>query len=299
VGEPVLQYQKEAMGTGLFIADDTYAFLFSFYLFLAFAPQSYKVHHDFLQYNEEEVQQIGDRILTVFLYLNDVEEGGATSFPELNMTVLPKPGRALIWPNVLDSSPKEIDWSTEHEANNVTMGKKYGANVWFHMKPFRRAYTRYQCCETKRIYLENGPDAWESGDLDDMFQRIVQDPRYQDEYHTQVLSSPQMTDGSEADGKTTKPWIVMLENFLSSQETDQLIELGAQHGYMNSEMSKEESENDDNNESWGLPLISWCDDECTDDSVTVRVLKRISKLTELDQAYNEKLQFLKYERGQL
>jgi 2OG-Fe(II) oxygenase superfamily len=247
------------------------------------------------------VLQIGDRILTVFLYLNDVEEGGATTFPELNVTVLPKPGRVLIWPSVLDSSPKEIDWNTEHEANKVTKGEKYGANVWFHLKPFRLAYTHYQCCKTRRTYLENGPDAWKSGELDKMFQRIVQDPHFQAEYHTQVLSSPDMTYGNNNDDvdNIRNPWVVMLENFITPNEAERLIELGAEAGYMESEINEKESDNDGTDEIWRTSMTSWCRDECMEDPVAESVLERIYNLTEFDDPYSENMQFLKYEKGQL
>jgi hypothetical protein len=229
-----------------------------------------------------------------------VEEGGATSFPDLNITVVPKAGRALIWPNVLDSNPTEIDWNTEHEANEVTMGKKYGANVWFHMKPFRWAYTRYRCCKTRRTYLENGPDAWKSGDLDKMFQRIIQDSRYQTEYHTQVLSSPEIINGSDGDSHIRRPWVVVLENFISPREAKRLIELAIHEGFIESKIDEEESENNyGTNETWRTSMTSWCGDECTDDPVVEGVLQRIYDLTQLDQSYTETMQFLKYEKGQL
>ena len=38
------------------------------------------------------------RFLVLFLYLNDVEEGGQTSFPKLDYQVTPKCGRMLVFP---------------------------------------------------------------------------------------------------------------------------------------------------------------------------------------------------------
>lgn len=55
----------------------------------------YKTHHDYLEHNLD--RQCGVRLMTVFLYLNEVEEGGGTEFPRYNITVMPKRGRALIW----------------------------------------------------------------------------------------------------------------------------------------------------------------------------------------------------------
>ena len=76
----------------------------------------------------------GVRILTAFIYLNDVEAGGGTNFPELGVTVMPKRGRVLLWPNVLDEDPNEVDLRTTHQALLVEAGQKYGANAWFHLR---------------------------------------------------------------------------------------------------------------------------------------------------------------------
>jgi prolyl 4-hydroxylase len=95
-------------------------------------PQSYNVHHD---YNEVQIsRQPGVRILTFFLYLNDVEMGGETNFDHLNLTVTPKRGRALLWPSVLDHDPDARDPRTTHQACPVMRGTKYAANLWFHRR---------------------------------------------------------------------------------------------------------------------------------------------------------------------
>ena len=80
------------------------------------------------------------RLLTVFLYLNEVEEGGGTEFPEYNITVYPKKGRALIWPSVLDENPDEEDPRTVHQALPVLAGQKFGANAWIHQRNFKTPY---------------------------------------------------------------------------------------------------------------------------------------------------------------
>lgn len=86
--------------------------------------QKYQTHHDYIEYEID--RQDGVRILTVFLYLNDVEAGGGTNFPSLNLTVQPKTGRVLIWPSVLNESPHEKDFRTDHQALPVEKGVKYG-----------------------------------------------------------------------------------------------------------------------------------------------------------------------------
>ena len=75
----------------------------------------------------------GPRILTFFLYLSDVEAGGGTDFPQLDITVEPKKGRALLWPSVLDSSPMSKDNRMFHQALKVEDGTKFAANGWIHM----------------------------------------------------------------------------------------------------------------------------------------------------------------------
>ena len=93
--------------------------------------QFYNTHHDYVIHNKDRQQ--GPRILTVFLYLNDVEAGGGTNFDTLNITVMPRRGRALLWPSVLDSMPREKDGRTTHQALPVEAGIKYAANAWFHL----------------------------------------------------------------------------------------------------------------------------------------------------------------------
>jgi prolyl 4-hydroxylase len=92
--------------------------------------QYYHTHHDYIQHHIE--RQYGVRLLTVYLYLNDMQAGGGTNFDKLDLTVQPKAGRALLWPSTLNESPNEIDERTTHQALPVESGIKYGANMWFH-----------------------------------------------------------------------------------------------------------------------------------------------------------------------
>jgi prolyl 4-hydroxylase len=81
----------------------------------------------------------GPRVLTVFVYLTDVEEGGGTRFDWFDMQVMPKMGRVTIWPSVLDEDPQSIDKRTDHEAMPVIKGQKFGANAWLHLRNFKKA----------------------------------------------------------------------------------------------------------------------------------------------------------------
>jgi prolyl 4-hydroxylase len=98
----------------------------------------YETHHDFLEHST--TRQSGPRLITFFLYLNEVEEGGGTEFPDYDITVTPKRGRALIWPSVKDEDPGEQDERTEHQALPVIKGVKYGANAWIHQRDFKTPF---------------------------------------------------------------------------------------------------------------------------------------------------------------
>ena len=64
----------------------------------------------------------------MFLYLSDVVEGGETHFHKLRQFVTPKRGRAVLWPNVLNTDPNRRDSRTAHQALPVVEGVKYAAN---------------------------------------------------------------------------------------------------------------------------------------------------------------------------
>lgn len=79
----------------------------------------------------------------MYLYLNDVTSGGGTNFDKLGITVMPKRGRALLWPSVLDENPNMKDERTTHQALPVGDDAiKYGANAWFHLRDFKTALAR-------------------------------------------------------------------------------------------------------------------------------------------------------------
>lgn len=74
----------------------------------------YGKHHDYVleRLNPRGWAHCGNRILTFLLYLNEVKEGGGTSFFHLGIEVKPKPGRALLFPNVLSDKPFSKDERT-------------------------------------------------------------------------------------------------------------------------------------------------------------------------------------------
>jgi prolyl 4-hydroxylase len=99
----------------------------------------YREHNDY--HRNHRAKQTGVRILTVFVYLNTVEAGGGTNFPNFhNLTVTPQKGKVVIWPSVLDEDPNSQDSRTNHQALPVEKGLKYGANVWIHQREYRESF---------------------------------------------------------------------------------------------------------------------------------------------------------------
>ena len=97
--------------------------------------QYYREHHDFIPSHMEF--PFGPRLLTMFVYLSDVDEGGGTKFNKLNITVMPRVGRAVLWPSVRNDRLDSPDYRTMHEAMPVLAGTKYAANAWLHRYDFR------------------------------------------------------------------------------------------------------------------------------------------------------------------
>jgi prolyl 4-hydroxylase len=98
------------------------------------AGQFFGVHHDLGDYNDATValppKQLfcSRRLVTIFVYVNDVESGGETWFPRANVKVVPRAGRAVVWQNVLANG--EPDVRTIHAGLVVNKGVKYGLNMW-------------------------------------------------------------------------------------------------------------------------------------------------------------------------
>lgn len=73
------------------------------------------------------------RVMTGFLYLNSLEDG-TTTFPNLKLSVTPKAGRLLLFPDVTDIKKLKLDERTIHSAD-PSKEVKYGINIWFLNKP--------------------------------------------------------------------------------------------------------------------------------------------------------------------
>ncbi len=96
----------------------------------------YKAHHDYFTYGEKVREKMlsgnGQRIATLILYLNDVDSGGGTTVPEINLEVTPKKGSAFFF-----SYPvSHVSSLTLHSGAPVLDGEKWVATKWFHTGPY-------------------------------------------------------------------------------------------------------------------------------------------------------------------
>ena len=87
----------------------------------------------------------GARLKTALVYLNDVEEGGSTNLNRLNIDVLPKMGKLLIFENTYPGTNIKHPLS-EHAGMPVIKGEKYAFNLWF------------KECHSKKLYAEFNPE---------------------------------------------------------------------------------------------------------------------------------------------
>ena len=75
----------------------------------------------------------GQRIVTVLIYLNDVAEGGCTSFPTLKLKIKPKKGMALVFfPSTVDGT---LDEAALHAAEPA-IDQKYVCQIWIRQNRF-------------------------------------------------------------------------------------------------------------------------------------------------------------------
>ena len=116
--------------------------------------QYYTAHHD---QNADPSAPQGARIYSLLMYLEEPAAGGGTKFNDLGgLVVMPKKGRAVLWPNVMADSVLLPELRAHHEALPVEGGVKLAANLWLHA--FAYSTLREQACWHAHIQPNYEPD---------------------------------------------------------------------------------------------------------------------------------------------
>lgn len=99
--------------------------------------QKFEEHFDFLDpassHFRDELQLLGQRVVTCVTYLNADFEGAETYFPVLNLKFRGNPGDCLLFFNVLPN--REPDRRTLHAGLPPTRGRKWILSQWLRERP--------------------------------------------------------------------------------------------------------------------------------------------------------------------
>ena len=103
--------------------------------------QEYQAHYDAWDIMSEKGQQKtrvgGNRAVTALIYLNEVDGGGGTGFPKLDLEVAAKPGRMCIFHDLYPGRSNRHRASL-HGGLPVTAGEKWACNLWFRERPYQK-----------------------------------------------------------------------------------------------------------------------------------------------------------------
>jgi Rps23 Pro-64 3,4-dihydroxylase Tpa1-like proline 4-hydroxylase len=135
------------------------------------------------------------------------------------------------------------------------------------------------------------PKAWLRGDLDNLFTKLTNEP-FLSEYSVEILSSPSTSGG---------PWVLTMDNVITEQETNTLMDLGHAEGYKRSGAGRKHRADgsfESNIVDGRTSTNAWCQNACYEDETAQAVIYRLSNLTGIAEKNSEYLQLLKYEPGQ-
>lgn len=103
--------------------------------------QEYKPHYDGWDIDtpkgKEKTRRGGNRAVTALMYLNEVDGGGGTCFPNLDVEVEAIPGRLCIFHDIADGE-RTRHINSLHGGMPVTEGEKWACNLWFREKPYQQ-----------------------------------------------------------------------------------------------------------------------------------------------------------------
>jgi prolyl 4-hydroxylase len=98
----------------------------------------YEPHYDFFDPGSSgestQLKNGGQRVATLVMYLNDVDAGGATLFPQVGVETKPQRGHAVYFENVDESG--RTNPQTLHAGAPVGKGEKWIATKWLREKPY-------------------------------------------------------------------------------------------------------------------------------------------------------------------
>ncbi|WP_338759057.1 2OG-Fe(II) oxygenase [Massilia sp. METH4] len=99
----------------------------------------YKPHHDYFDPANPgfaaTLKRGGQRVATLIVYLNDVEEAGDTIFPKLGLSIVPRKGSAVYFEYANDDG--QLDEASLHGGAPVLRGEKWVATKWVRQGVFR------------------------------------------------------------------------------------------------------------------------------------------------------------------
>ncbi|MGJ7533129.1 MULTISPECIES: 2OG-Fe(II) oxygenase [unclassified Variovorax] len=95
-------------------------------------------HYDYLAptnvANRESIARSGQRVSTLVTYLNDVQDGGQTVFPQLGLAVSPIRGNACYFEYADENG--RVDTRSLHASATVTQGEKWVMTKWMRERRF-------------------------------------------------------------------------------------------------------------------------------------------------------------------
>ena len=92
--------------------------------------EEYNVHID-PSVDRMKTENIIHRKFTVLAYLNNVDGGGETEFPNLGLKIQPKQGRIVYFDNY---NKKNVCQDSRHRSLPVERGEKWAFNLWYHIR---------------------------------------------------------------------------------------------------------------------------------------------------------------------
>ena len=135
------------------------------------------------------------------------------------------------------------------------------------------------CLHLDYIYrcpIDSSKDVLKAKELNSLFERIVSIPGFL-EHGNKVISKPMIFKSNERkinEQNKEDPWLLKFDNFLSSKECDQLVKHGGRIGFNKMDNT-------------------WCDENCTNDSIVQKLVSKISKVVGIPSQNFETIHFSK------